>query len=149
MPANCDQVNEENDESATKPLARPTKEEFESTTEYGQASDDSSSFSSNRHEEDMKGGKRKRLIASKTTALIAKKLENLAKEYEPEIGDRVYAAWTPSEWFWGNISGYERCKKSCQVFYSVSGSYSSINLQKNFLIGFFTIPRFILRTAIV
>ena len=44
----------------------------------------------------------------------------LTRDYDPQVGDRVYAQWMPDEWYWGHVSGYKRNKSARQGYYSVS-----------------------------
>jgi hypothetical protein len=79
-----------------------------------QSSDESSLLSLN--EKDDESNKR---VASKPKP-NKEPAGKLTRDYDPQVGDRVYAQWMPDEWYWGHVSGYKRNKSARQGYYSVS-----------------------------
>jgi hypothetical protein len=106
MPAK--QNGQTNGSKRSKTSARDTLYENER-----QSSDESSLLSLSEKDESNR-----RSFASKPKP--TKEPGKLTRDYDPQVGDRVYAQWMPDEWYWGHVSGYTRNKSARQGYYSVS-----------------------------
>ena len=55
-------------------------------------------------------------------AIQSKSKGKIQRDFDPKVGDRVFAMWENGQWYWGKITNIVRRKKAHYKFYSVSES---------------------------
>lgn len=62
----------------------------------------------------------KRTNVPRRDVRTANEADQIERDRDPEVGDRVYAKFTNNQWYWGEISAITRKKRSHRDHFSVS-----------------------------